>query len=197
MQSIERMEKEMENTMVKYGNEMDELTVDEQKLVGEYMDKTDAWVRKENGEWLIEDFSDTVFYDSKDEMLEAVRYNLCEIEKAAHTIESVEPEYTGGNIYIFVGKLTNGNYFVADGDMFDVRIVDAPWDWEESQFPDWQESHLVEDLSAADALQFCKRMLEWVKTNEPDGNYSMSDMDYIEKDLDDCIKDEQNGVMWR
>lgn len=116
---------------------------------------------------------------------------------------SVEPEYTGGGIYVFTGELDNGNYFMAETSFYDVRILnenpsippemsdDEVWDKygisrDEDAWPsvEWQEEHLVEDLDPKRAKAFFMSMLEWVKENHPSGNYLSSDMDGFIDDLE-------------
>lgn len=169
------------------------LTEEEQKLVDEYESKTDAIVERFCGKWVITDYSNSTRYETKADLMEAVRYNLNEIAKEessassapaadGYEFERVEPCYTGGGVYVFTGKLTNGNYFisnVASADDSWAVIVDADPDEdpEESCFEEWQTAHLVEDVESPDA--FIVPMLEWVKANEPDGNYQMDDMDRL------------------
>ena len=105
--------------------------------------------------------------------------------------KSVEPEYTGGGIYVFTGAVDD-NYFMADTSFYDVRLLDAnPKDnvneerfgFPEWECADWQEEHLVKDLVPHEAVEFFKEMLRWVQENEPDGNYLMSDMDYFAEEV--------------
>lgn len=134
-----------------------------------------------------------------------------------YEIESVTAEYTGGGIYIFEGKLTDDNCFIAETSCFDVRVMSGDffndaveltadelwekyeWCLDEDAFPSvkWQEEHLVEDLRPSDALKFIKAVLEWVKENKPNGNYNMGDMDYFLAEVADCEKAERNGKEWR
>ena len=108
---------------------------------------------------------------------------------------SVEPEYTGGGIYVFTGKLTDGNYFMADTANYDVRVLNA--DPNEPTGMDalgiternidsveWQEEHLVKDFTPDEAVAFFKEMLKWVEDNDPSGNYLGSDMDYFKEELE-------------
>lgn len=108
---------------------------------------------------------------------------------------SVEPEYTGGGIYVFTGELTDGNYFMADTANYDVRVLNA--DPNEPTGMDalgiternidsveWQEEHLVKDLTPDEAVVFFKEMLKWVEDNDPSGNYLGSDMDYFKEELE-------------
>lgn len=108
---------------------------------------------------------------------------------------SVEPEYTGGGIYLFTGRLTDGSYFMADTANYDVRVLNA--DPNEPTGMDalgiternidsveWQEEHLVNDLKPDEAVAFFKEMLKWVEDNDPSGNYLGADMDYFKEELE-------------
>lgn len=102
----------------------------------------------------------------------------------------VNPEYTGGGIYVFTGELANGNYFMADTSFYDVRVLDADPNLplEESEEDawasvEWQEEHLVEDLEPKRAKAFFIAMLKWVMNHEPSGNYLVGDMDYFLDDV--------------
>ena len=107
--------------------------------------------------------------------------------------KSVEPNYTGGNIYVFSG-MVDDHYFMADTAFYDVRLLNAdPNELTGEEFlgipernmdsVEWQEDHLVKDLAPREAVKFFKQMLKWVKTNRPSGNYCLSDMDYYEDDI--------------
>lgn len=133
-----------------------------------------------------------------------------------YEIEYATPNYTGGNIYVFTGKLKDGNYFIADDSYFtaddngnvsgfDVRIVNMDPDKvletdsdgisytlvDDTQL---QEQHLVKDLDEDDAIAFTVDLLEWILENKPDGNYQV---DEIKAKLDDMYKIEEkksNGI---
>lgn len=107
---------------------------------------------------------------------------------------SVEPEYTGGGIYLFTGRLADGNFFMADTANYDVRVLtedpneptgmDALGITERNiDSVEWQEEHLVKDLTPDEAVEFFKEMLKWVEDNNPSGNYLGSDMDYFKEEL--------------
>lgn len=85
--------------------------------------------------------------------------------------ESVDTCYTGGGIYVFIGRLTNGNYFMAETGQFDVRLLNEipDWDNEENWFEEWQLEHLVKDLnSETESPAFFIDMLTWVLSNGTD-----------------------------
>lgn len=100
-------------------------------------------------------------------------------------IKSVTPDYTGGNIYVYLGELDNGQYFIAEDLMYDVTIVDAdPRKAGDDAFqPDWIEEHLVRYLEE-DNITFFRDMLCWVIDNKPDGNYNIVDMEHELMELD-------------
>lgn len=112
-----------------------------------------------------------------------------------YSIRDVEPIYTGGNIYCFIGK-TNDNYFLAESSNFDVRILCTDphtEDFEAVWMPEWQEKNLVKDLLPINALEFFEEMVEWIKSNEPDGNYSMSEI----SELGEEVKELTSEKNWR
>lgn len=125
-------------------------------------------------------------------LIESIQNHLNKSEETNLNIESVIPNYTGGNIYNYTGKLSDGNYFMAaddwfEGDYFDIRIVNENPDkvGEDSWYPEWQEEHLVRDIqSENEAQKFTKQILNWIIKNKPEGNYDISDMENMLK----CIK---------
>ena len=101
-------------------------------------------------------------------------------------IEYVEPNYTGGGVYVYTGKLKDGNYFLGGDDWFDsnnkmftIRVVNEnPDDYEEDcWFDDWQQEHLVRDLTEEENKEITKQILHWIIENKPDGNYDIRNME--------------------
>jgi len=100
-------------------------------------------------------------------------------------IKSVTPEYTGGGIYVFLGAFTDGTFFIADSDNYDVRIVNEnpePTFWDDdgtgAAFPEWQNNHLVKDLDIPEKYSFMLKALKWIKKHRPQGNYIVEDIDF-------------------
>ncbi len=60
---------------------MMDFTLDEFAMVAEYMDYTLAFVRFDEGRYLIEVPEDTYYFDSKEDLMENIRYNLNELRK--------------------------------------------------------------------------------------------------------------------
>lgn len=115
-----------------------------------------------------------------------------------YEIEYATPNYTGGNVYVFTGKLKDGNYFIADDGYFiaddngnvsgfDVRIVnmdpdkvlETDSDGLSSTLVDdaeLQDEHLVKDLDENEAKEFTLDLLNWITKNEPEGNYNIGEL---------------------
>lgn len=93
----------------------------------------------------------------------------------------VSPCYTGGGVYIFTGKLANGNFFLASNDMHDIReLSEDPdkYDFNDILQAEWQERHLIKDYDceSEETRQFFTDMYSWILHNKPSGNYCMSEM---------------------
>ena len=119
-------------------------------------------------------------------------------------IEYVTPNYTGGGIYVYTGKLSNNNYFIATDSSFmveddyvspfDVRIVnkdpdktykdDEGYDYTLLDDITYQDECLVKDLDENEALKFTIDILKWIIEYKPKGNYQIDDM----QDMLDTIK---------
>lgn len=83
--------------------------------------------------------------------------------------------YSGGGIYIYIGKLDNGTFFIAS-DEGDLTIMDTEptFDYDMDYFND----HVVEyvDSDTVEFSQNFKAILNWILTNKPEGNYSSSEI---------------------
>ena len=114
-----------------------------------------------------------------------------------YTFRSVHPEYTGGNIYVFNGRVGK-DWFIATDDEYSVRLVDAnPISKdavEQSGYADWQEQHLIKDLSYKESLKFFKEMLNWVLSKNPRGNYSRDELASRAKEVDKLLKDTNESI---
>lgn len=111
-------------------------------------------------------------------------------------IEYVTPNYTGGGIYIYTGKLSDNNYFIATDSNFmieddyvspfDIRIVnkdpdktykdDEGYDYTLLDDTTYQDECLVRDLDENEALKFTVDILKWIIEHKPKGNYQIDDM---------------------
>lgn len=112
------------------------------------------------------------------EMANALLASIGENKPSVHFLR-VEPIYTGGNSYCFIGQTDTG-YFLATDAEYDIRMVNTnPWlapHWDKIWEYDWQKKHIVQDVLHKDALVFFEAMLKWIMTNRPDGNYDMNDI---------------------
>ena len=85
----------------------------------------------------------------------------------AHEIKTAKAVYTGGNIYIYYGELTDGNYFrVGDGDDF-IEICNSDTSVDEADYMEFYEEHRVETLTDREYVRFWNKMLRWIIENDP------------------------------
>lgn len=113
-------------------------------------------------------------------------------------IDYVKPNYTGGGVYEYKGKLKNGNYFIAGDDNFgkdgktfypiNIWILDIDPDWvdpDDENYDIWLseylDPHTIRIPNKAEAQKMTKLILGWIIDNAPEGNYDMED---IERRLD-------------
>lgn len=85
--------------------------------------------------------------------------------------------YTGGNIYIYYGRLSDGNYFKACDDFDFIEICDSDTSIEEADYQEFYEKHSVETLTKEEYKMFWNEMLLWILHNAPKGNYVFSELE--------------------
>ena len=108
-------------------------------------------------------------------------------------VVAAEASYTGGGIYVFLGELSDGTYFIADYPYFDLRIVNEdprPTYWDDfnedgASYVPWQEAHLIKDVPNDTTKKFFKDMFKWILKNDPEGNYNSGDIEDMLEDNND------------
>lgn len=83
--------------------------------------------------------------------------------------------YSGGGIYIYIGKLKNDMFFIAS-DENDLSIMDKEPTFDYDM--DFFNAHVVEYIDS-DTIEFTqgfKAILNWILENNPEGNYSRTDL---------------------
>ena len=113
----------------------------------------------------------------KEAMAALERVENREKRREALTPENVEAVYTGGNIWLFAGRLADGNYFLTD-DNGATLILDADplEDFEEACYEEWQMAHRVEELEGEDRDDFNIRMLDALRA-APTGGITEDEID--------------------
>ena len=91
-------------------------------------------------------------------------------------IEHAMATYTGGGLYIYYGKLLDGNYFIAYDDWECIEICSVDTNCEESGYAEFYEKYRVEMLVGKEYEVFWNEMLLWIIKNEPKGNYLDGDL---------------------
>ena len=92
-------------------------------------------------------------------------------------IKNAMADYTGGNIYIYYGQLTDGNWFRATDDWEGIEICNADTSTEEANFNEFYEEHAFECLDGDEYKIFWNEMLLWIIHNAPEGNYQVDDLE--------------------
>ena len=92
-------------------------------------------------------------------------------------IKNATAIYTGGNIYIIYGELTDGNYFLTSNDWESTLVLDeSPEDLDVSLYEDWQTEHTVKQVLYEESENLYQEAVDWVKKNLPDGNYDPDEL---------------------
>jgi len=113
-------------------------------------------------------------------------------------VKSANACYTGGGIYMYYGKLNNGNHFLCwtDWEEYVLELDADPGtdeNIEEAGYEDWQQAHTVRELPVMESYKTLLSALKWIVKNEPVGNYSVSDMERDITDLKEDIKAFKEG----
>ena len=78
---------------------------------------------------------------------------------------TVKAIYTGGSIWLFFGKIDDGNYFLTDDMGATLLLRENPGeDLESACHEDWQQENLIREISGAERRQFCLDMLQMLRS---------------------------------
>lgn len=103
-------------------------------------------------------------------------------------IEKAVAKYTGGGVWCFLGKLTNGLYFIAENDfcfLSIVRIVkENPETTDEWDLPEWQEANFLEDYTASETREFFGILMAWLFKHAPNCGINFAILDAERKERD-------------
>lgn len=81
--------------------------------------------------------------------------------------EDIEPIYTGGGIWCFVGELSDSTFFIAEDANDSFRIVNEdPRGNEEAWYPEWQEKHLVLDIDDDKTTPIFIDLYRWLESHK-------------------------------
>ena len=102
-------------------------------------------------------------------------------ELGVNRFATANATYTGGNIWLFHGQLTNGKYFLTDDEGW-TRILDKDpsADWDESLTDSWQLAHVSEELPEDKRIKFCDDLADRLLTHDEADNLGGINDDEIE-----------------
>lgn len=79
-----------------------------------------------------------------------------------YEIKAATACYTGGGIYIYYGQLENDLFFMSCDTWESILVLNADPSCEESQYPEYQEQHYIEELINNDYKTFLNKMLRHI-----------------------------------
>ena len=92
-------------------------------------------------------------------------------------IKNATAIYTGGGLYIYYGKLSDGNWFRAYDEWECIEICNADTSSEDADYNEFYEEHGIETLVKDDYKTFWNKMLRWIIDNKPKGNYQSYELE--------------------
>ena len=74
---------------------------------------------------------------------------------------SAEAVYTGGNIWVFYGEASDGNWFLTDDYGYTLILnINPDTDWDECFYEDWQKEHLIKELEGKERTDFADELAD-------------------------------------
>ena len=89
-------------------------------------------------------------------------------------------EYTGGGIYRYTALLESGDYLLGNSEWEELYVVDKnPDEDDESWYNEWIDNHLKSIITEEEYKRTLQQLLTWIIKNEPQGNYSVTEIESI------------------
>jgi len=133
---------------------------------------------EENGIYFIDDYQNGITrIGNIDDVIKDFSILKKEYEKESYKLKNATAIYTGGNIYIYYGQLENGLFFRACDDWDFIELCDADTSTEDADYMEFYEEHSKGTIAGDDFKVFWDRMLLWIMTFKPDGNYDSYDLE--------------------
>lgn len=102
--------------------------------------------------------------------------------------------YTGGNIYQYYGKFSNGNFFLCFTDWEEYLMeldVDPGENFEESGYEEWQNEHTIRQPEPSESRRLLVEAFDWIIGNRPEGNYDPGEIEDARTELLNEIKEKE------
>lgn len=135
-------------------------------------------------EYLQSEYDDTVaFFEEKlDGLMEKCGLSKEENKESIvpgtkFLIVSATAEYTGGGMYIYHGKLSDGNYFRTCDDWESIEITNSDASVEAADYQEFYDEHIVETVIGEDYKTFWNTMLNKIIIEKPKGNYDVRELE--------------------
>ena len=89
--------------------------------------------------------------------------------------------YTGGSIYCYFGRLSDGNFLLMADGFEAIRILrEDPEKYpDDYAFQEWQDERLVRDINddAPEFVLLWNSAIDWILAHRPEGNYSIMELE--------------------
>jgi len=92
-------------------------------------------------------------------------------------IKTAQAIYTGGGVWLFIGELENGNYFLTDDYGCTLILDENPEDLDESLTVEWQEKHTIKDIGIKKS--FVNKLMDYMEENGR--QYGFTETDHYRK----------------
>ena len=96
-------------------------------------------------------------------------------------IKTANAVYTGGNIWLFYGKVADGVFFLTDDYGCTILLNESPENFDVSLYAEWQEEHKIRELFGSERVDFCNSLLSWLEkkaTKRQRGGITNEEIDY-------------------
>lgn len=111
------------------------------------------------------------------EEIKNIKEQIAYMKKDKIKILSAEAVYTGGGIYIYYGKLSDGTFFRACDDLEWIEICNADTSIEDADYEEFYDEHRVKTLDGKQYEKFWNLMLKKIIREDRGGNYAVDELE--------------------
>jgi len=101
--------------------------------------------------------------DTAHELTDQLFKALESLKVDENKIKTAQAIYTGGGVWLFIGELENGNYFLTANEGYTLILDEDPEDLDKSLEADWQEKHTIKDIGINES--FIDDLMDYMKEN--------------------------------
>lgn len=110
------------------------------------------------------------------EGIKNIKEQIAYMKKDKIKILSAEAVYTGGGIYIFYGKLSDGTFFRTCDDWEWIEICNSDTSVDDADYEEFYDEYRVKTLNGKQYEKFWNTMLKKIIREDLGGNYAISEL---------------------